>query len=97
MTCPICIEEIREDSKELSCKHVFHTKCITEWLKKAHTCPTCRHQETQPKSNTEPIVSIFRIVPPVREPPIRVDRKILEERYKQMLERLSRSRVNTTT
>ncbi len=93
MTCSICLEEIRNDSKELSCKHVFHDKCITEWLKKAHTCPTCRHQETKPKPNTEPIVSIFRIVHPVRaQPHIRepVDRKILEERYQQMLERLSR-------
>lgn len=45
--CPICLEDTCEDSKELSCKHVFHDKCITEWLKKAHTCPTCRHQETQ--------------------------------------------------
>lgn len=50
--CTICLNSLIEtDDAELSqvsqiksCKHVFHTKCITDWLhsKRAATCPLCR-------------------------------------------------------
>ena len=26
----------------ISCHHIFHSKCILEWLKKNHSCPICR-------------------------------------------------------
>jgi hypothetical protein len=26
----------------LSCNHIFHKKCILEWLEKEKTCPLCR-------------------------------------------------------
>jgi hypothetical protein len=38
------------DSKSLPCGHVYHTKCIVEWLsvqgteQGKMTCPTCRRQ-----------------------------------------------------
>ncbi len=48
-TCSICIEEciINEDINNKlvcmkNCKHVFHEKCIKEWVKTKSTCPLCR-------------------------------------------------------
>lgn len=42
--CIICYEPINTDGKrELSCKHVFHNKCIQQWTETgAKTCPCCR-------------------------------------------------------
>lgn len=45
--CPICWTEFkrRDMVTTLICneKHVFHTYCITEWIKKGHnSCPLCR-------------------------------------------------------
>lgn len=28
--------------KELHCKHMFHLRCLREWLQKRDTCPVCR-------------------------------------------------------
>jgi len=43
-TCAICIEEwqMGEVSKELPCRHAFHTDCIVSWLESHGTCPICR-------------------------------------------------------
>jgi len=40
--CVICLEDIEEDETELPCGHVFHTKCLFEWLMQQDTCPVCR-------------------------------------------------------
>ncbi|KAL5798811.1 hypothetical protein ACOSQ2_003631 [Xanthoceras sorbifolium] len=45
--CSICLEEEKELEAEslvtrMPCKHVFHSKCITQWLKISHYCPMCR-------------------------------------------------------
>ncbi|KAJ3047338.1 hypothetical protein HDU79_005403 [Rhizoclosmatium sp. JEL0117] len=44
--CAICVENFDNDSddpaKALPCKHIFHKKCITPWLKLHNTCPFCR-------------------------------------------------------
>ena len=46
-TCSICMNEyIKEDwvSILVKCKHIFHTKCIKEWLKYKKNCPICREE-----------------------------------------------------
>eukprot|EP01056_Protomagalhaensia_sp_Gyna25_P002029 Protomagalhaensia_sp_Gyna_25__2028@NODE_208_length_4405_cov_20_746221_g162_i0_p2_GENE_NODE_208_length_4405_cov_20_746221_g162_i0NODE_208_length_4405_cov_20_746221_g162_i0_p2_ORF_typecomplete_len398_score32_47zfRING_2/PF13639_6/1_3e15zfC3HC4_3/PF13920_6/8_3zfC3HC4_3/PF13920_6/8e09zfC3HC4_2/PF13923_6/8_6e09zfANAPC11/PF12861_7/3_9e08zfRING_5/PF14634_6/3_7e08zfrbx1/PF12678_7/2_6e03zfrbx1/PF12678_7/2_2e07zfC3HC4/PF00097_25/1_1e06zfRING_11/PF17123_5/5_9e03zfRING_11/PF17123_5/1_5e06ProkRING_4/PF14447_6 len=47
LTCPICVTEFAGDDEILllPCdprRHVFHTSCIQEWLKKSQHCPMCR-------------------------------------------------------
>lgn len=37
--CSICLEQ---GDYQLSCGHVFHKRCITEWKKRQHSCPLCR-------------------------------------------------------
>ena len=47
-TCGICMDDTNEKLKSLPCKHSFHKKCITLWIKREiknnniPTCPTCR-------------------------------------------------------
>ena len=43
-TCSICLDEIRENERYelLRCPHVYHKKCILQWLEKSNTCPECR-------------------------------------------------------
>jgi hypothetical protein len=47
-SCAICMEEftaeLGNDVAELNCdsKHIFHTKCIQEWVTKNDICPLCR-------------------------------------------------------
>jgi hypothetical protein len=42
--CSICQEDykLKEYKRELSCKHIFHKKCIDKWLKNNLSCPYCR-------------------------------------------------------
>lgn len=42
--CIICLEtlEISEVCKMKNCIHIFHKKCIKNWLNIKHNCPTCR-------------------------------------------------------
>ncbi|KAG9399830.1 hypothetical protein AC1031_011251 [Aphanomyces cochlioides] len=41
--CVICMNPL-QDSVELACGHCFHRTCITLWLNRRSTCPTCRCQ-----------------------------------------------------
>ena len=41
--CPICLETSEIDTVKLPCQHMFHKKCINEWLTKNKSCPCCRH------------------------------------------------------
>ena len=45
--CPICFEEIPEDSiRFLPCMHSFHDACITTWADINDTCPVCKNNNT---------------------------------------------------
>ena len=48
--CPICFDKIcrRCDANMLSCKHIFHDKCIQQWLEKDNRCPCCRAEVRSP-------------------------------------------------
>ena len=44
--CTICLEEFEIDSKvyELRCEHIYHTKCILDWINLKNDnakCPNC--------------------------------------------------------
>jgi len=43
-SCAVCLQELVADelAVKLPCKHLFHEECVRTWLKKQHTCPTCR-------------------------------------------------------
>nr|XP_054760761.1 E3 ubiquitin-protein ligase TTC3-like [Lytechinus pictus] len=42
--CVICHDEMSgDDILEIECGHIFHGRCIQEWLKQQNTCPTCRN------------------------------------------------------
>jgi hypothetical protein len=42
--CSICLNSIKkeEDTTKTNCKHLFHTECISRWLKIKTSCPLCR-------------------------------------------------------
>ena len=43
--CTICVSSVDVGEKivSLECNHVFHTPCISEWVKYKSECPVCRH------------------------------------------------------
>lgn len=46
-SCGICLEPVGDGlATSGECSHVFHTKCITSWLRRdvGQTCPTCRRK-----------------------------------------------------
>ena len=42
--CSICLEDFENNDKAifLPCFHVFHSKCINDWLSKKDECPLCK-------------------------------------------------------
>ena len=42
--CSICLDNFKEGEKIsiLKCSHIFHDKCIGDWLDTQFTCPLCR-------------------------------------------------------
>lgn len=43
--CVICQDEIFLDiTRKLSCKHVYHLKCIDNWFVHSDICPTCKRK-----------------------------------------------------
>ena len=41
--CPICHNALGLGIETLTCRHVFHTTCLHQWLQRSSTCPMCRH------------------------------------------------------
>ena len=47
VTCSICCESIDFSNEEISvlnCGHLFHQKCVQQWLDTSSTCPDCRRK-----------------------------------------------------
>lgn len=44
--CCICFEEhhLHDKVMRLPCAHIYHPRCITEWLNRHCTCPVCRYE-----------------------------------------------------
>lgn len=44
--CQICMEDFEEgdELRTLPCFHLFHARCVDQWLKVNSICPTCRHK-----------------------------------------------------
>ena len=40
--CSICLDNIIDDAHHLICGHIFHSKCIQNWVIYHRTCPMCR-------------------------------------------------------
>ena len=40
--CCICLDDILSNIKTTKCNHIFHKKCINNWLKEKNECPLCR-------------------------------------------------------
>ncbi|KAF4736482.1 hypothetical protein FOZ63_029422 [Perkinsus olseni] len=48
--CVMCQEEMKKGSKAKKlpeCGHLFHDRCIMEWLERHNTCPICRNDDLQ--------------------------------------------------
>lgn len=60
--CPICLESLLNNIDTLPCKHVFHTKCMTEYIVSCKSidvaCPICRAQ----------IPNVLDIITPIYTP-----------------------------
>ena len=41
-TCSICLDDVLNSGKKVKCGHLFHKKCIDEWIKQSNECPNCR-------------------------------------------------------
>lgn len=50
----ICCEDFTEDAivSELNCdeRHIFHTECLTEWMRQKTICPLCKRTVSIPES-----------------------------------------------
>ena len=44
--CSICMNDIESDWQTTNCNHIFHNKCLSEWLEVNNSCPLCRSKCT---------------------------------------------------
>jgi len=44
LKCMICLGDfaIADECRRLPCRHVFHTSCVDEWLRRCTDCPICK-------------------------------------------------------
>jgi len=55
-TCVVCFETVSYSSgrcSALTCQHIFHSECISQWLSMKDTCPTCRNKEDAERKDAE--------------------------------------------
>ena len=48
--CAICLEDFKgiDIIKAFyKCQHIFHKKCLENWLKRSNCCPLCKHDLTE--------------------------------------------------
>jgi len=50
--CAICQEKI-ERGKKLPCGHIFHLKCLQDWMRYRQICPMCRTELTSDRSRNQ--------------------------------------------
>jgi hypothetical protein len=52
-SCTVCLDELAKGDivKMLPCGHIFHDRCIDEWLKHQKACPNCRASVTHEEGN----------------------------------------------
>lgn len=57
--CCICMCDYAagEDLRRLRCGHLFHCRCIKDWVSRASVCPVCK-DELQPKALLAPSIDI---------------------------------------
>lgn len=43
-TCSVCLEDFSKGDRiaTCSCRHVFHSRCLTQWLQCRNNCPLCK-------------------------------------------------------
>ena len=53
--CVICLEDFKTGDKAviLPCIHMFHNKCIKNWLKTQNSCPICKFKLTAQNMNSQ--------------------------------------------
>jgi len=49
VVCPICLDQLKDNTVLGPCKHEFCQHCIITWLRHTldHTCPMCRQQANE--------------------------------------------------
>lgn len=55
--CTICLLDVEEETI-IDCSHVFHLKCISQWVEVNNVCPTCRGPVTQLVRNGKKLRSV---------------------------------------
>ena len=51
--CVICTDNFGDAQLEqLPCGHIYHGKCLIQWLNTNRTCPICRHALTKEQQDT---------------------------------------------
>jgi hypothetical protein len=71
-TCTICFNEfadqraIQESGKliKTKCGHIFHEKCLNNWLKKKNNCPLCK--------KTDPIVIVQGVFNKIKSTAVKI-------------------------
>ena len=61
--CPICLEEIsKKDASKIMCsnKHLYHDKCIKEWMEQKTECPLCK--ENLLPDNKRKIIELLQTI-----------------------------------